>query len=149
MPMLIDTVDDPDARAACAHHSNHPDALIEVLHWLQASALNLSRAEVLGVVSFYHDFRRQPGARHTFKLCRAEACQAAGAEAVAAAIEDQLEALSTTDHPPEFELKSVYCLGNCALGPAAMLDERPLGRLTAERALAALTRLDSRTGGKE
>ncbi|WP_417479055.1 NAD(P)H-dependent oxidoreductase subunit E [Maricaulis maris] len=162
MPMLIDTVDDPDARAACAHHSNQPDALIEVLHWLQASAghisdaaiatiadaLNLSRAEVLGVVSFYHDFRRQPGARHTFKLCRAEACQAAGAEAVAAAIEDQLEALSTTDHPPEFELKSVYCLGNCALGPAAMLDERPLGRLTAERALAALTRLDSRTGGK-
>ncbi|WP_323760419.1 NAD(P)H-dependent oxidoreductase subunit E [Maricaulis sp.] len=163
MPMLIDTIDDLDARAACARHSNRPDTLIEVLHQVQAEAghvsdaaiatiadaLNLSRAEVLGVVSFYHDFQRQPGGAHTLKLCRAEACQAVGADAVAAAIETQLQARAGNHDHPDIDLRSVYCLGNCALGPAAMLDERPIGRLTPERALAILAGLETHAGGSE
>lgn len=163
MPMLIDTIDDTDARAACAHHSNRPEALIEVLHRIQsqsghvsdaavstiADALNLSRAEVLGVVSFYHDFSRQPGARHTLKLCRAEACQAVGADTVAATIEARLDARASAGDPAVVELRSVYCLGNCALGPAAMLDDRPIGRLSADRALAVLDGLVRQTGDSE
>ena len=160
MPMLINTIDDPDAQAACARHSDRPDALIEILHQLQATvghvpdtaiatiadALNLSRAEVLGVVSFYHDFRRQPGAGQVLKLCRAEACQAVGADTVAISIEAWLEARAGTNAPLDIELHTVYCLGNCALGPAAMLDGRPIGRLTAERALALLETRQTRTG---
>ncbi len=163
MPMLIDTIDNPDARAACARHSNRPDSLIEVLHQLQATvghvsdsaiatiadALNLSRAEVLGVVSFYHDFRRQPGAAHTLKICRAEACQAAGADSVAAEIETRLAIRASAGNRTAIDLRPVYCLGNCALGPAAMLDNRPIGRLTTERALAALDGLDIRAGDGE
>lgn len=163
MPMLIDTIDDPDARAACARYSDRPDLLIEVLHRLQATvghvsdraiatiadALNLSRAEVLGVVSFYHDFRRQPGASHTLKICRAEACQAAGADRLAADIETRLAVRASAGDRPTIELRPVYCLGNCALGPAAMLDDRPIGRLTAERALAVLDGLDKPVGDGE
>ena len=148
MPLLIDTIDDATARAACARHDHRPDALIEILHDIQAhaghvsdgaisttaQALNLSRAEVLGVVSFYHDFRRQPGARHTLQLCRAAACQAAGGEAVAAQLADALD-----DAGSVIELRETYCLGNCALAPAARLDDQPLGRIDAGRVLAELS----------
>ena len=153
MPMLIDTIDDQTARAACARQGNRPDGLIEILHDIQASAgfvsdaaiatladaLNLSRAEVLGVVSFYHDFKRQPGARHVLKLGRAEACQAAGGDAAAAEIERRLGALGVTEgDEPALEIRSVYCLGNCALSPAALLDETPIGRIDADRLMSEL-----------
>lgn len=158
MPILIDTIDDATARAACARQANRPDALIEVLHDIQrttgfvsdaaiatiADALNLSRAEVLGVVSFYHDFDRQPGARHTLKLCRAEACQAAGGEAVARQLE---AALGGTNNA--IAIRSVYCLGNCALGPAALLDERPIGRLDPDALIAELTASGALSGTAE
>ncbi|MFY0636317.1 NAD(P)H-dependent oxidoreductase subunit E [Maricaulis maris] len=148
MPMLIDTIDDASARAACARAANRPDALIEILHDVQrtsgfvgdraiatiADALNLSRAEVLGVLSFYHDFRRQPGPRHILKLCRAEACQAVGGEALANRLEAALA--SAADR---IEIRSVYCLGNCALGPAALLDDRPIGRLDPDALIDELT----------
>ncbi len=148
MPMLIDTIDDATARAACVRQTNRPDALIEVLHDVQrttgfvsdaaiatiADALNLTRAEVLGVVTFYHDFQRQPGARHSLKLCRAEACQAAGGEAVASRLEAALATAAGA-----IEIRSVYCLGNCALGPAALLDERPIGRLDPDALIDELT----------
>lgn len=130
----------------CAAHDNRPDALIEILHDLQAvlahvpaaslpliaAALNLSRAEVFGVVSFYKDFRDEPPSGRVIKLCRAEACQAMGCDAVAAALDDARQAGAA------LEVETVYCLGNCALAPAALMDERLIGRVTAEKLLALL-----------
>jgi formate dehydrogenase subunit gamma len=97
-----------------------------------ADVLNLSRADVLGVVSFYHDFRRTPPSPHRVDLCRAEACQARGAEDTFAAAREQWAGSS------EVEVGEVFCLGNCALGPSGMLDGALHGRLTAER-VATLT----------
>jgi len=99
-----------------------------------ALALNLSRAAVVGVISFYHDFRRAPPGRHVLKLCRAEACQAVGGEALA---ERTLARLGVDWHgtTPDgaVTVEPVFCLGLCACGPAALVDEAPLGRLDAAR----------------
>lgn len=92
-----------------------------------ADALNLSRADVLGVVSFYPDFRRTPPAEHRVSICRAEACQARGAETTYAAAADRWSG------SVDVEVGEVFCLGNCALGPSGMLDGTLHGRLTAER----------------
>lgn len=97
-----------------------------------ADVLNLSRADVLGVLSFYHDFRRTPPAAHRVSLCRAEACQARGAEATVAAASDRFGGSTAV------EVGEVFCLGNCALGPSGTLDGALHGRLTPER-LDALT----------
>ena len=90
---------------------------------LVAEALNLSRAEVHGVVSFYHDFRATPPGRTVVKLCRAEACQAVGSEALAAAVERRL-GVATGETTPDgrVTLEAAYCLGNCACGPAGLTD---------------------------
>ncbi len=104
-----------------------PDAAVPLI----AHGLNLSRAEVHGVISFYHDFRRAPGARHTVRLCRAEACQARGAAAVEAAAELRLKvATGATRADGQVALEPAYCLGLCAIGPAAMVDGQPLARVT-------------------
>jgi formate dehydrogenase subunit gamma len=102
-----------------------------------AHALNLSRAEVHGVISFYHDFRAAPPGRHVLRVCRAEACQAMGAERLARAVQGRLgiEWHGTTPDG-SVTLEPVYCLGNCACAPAAMLDGRVHGRLTQERVAA-------------
>ncbi len=92
-----------------------------------AEVLNLSRADVLGVVSFYHDFRRTPPTVHRAALCRAEACQARGAERTVAAATDRWAASE------DVEVGEVFCLGNCALGPSGMLDGALHGHLTPER----------------
>jgi formate dehydrogenase subunit gamma len=125
------------AVAVCAEHGNRPDALIEILHGIQARlgcipsgtldaiarAVNLSRAEVHGVFTFYHDFRDVPAGRHVVKLCRAEACQAVGCEALAAHAEQALGTrFGSTNADGRVTLEAVYCLGNCALGPSAMVD---------------------------
>src|ERR1700719_4010541 len=95
-----------------------------------ASALNLSRAEVHGVFTFYHDFRREPAGRHVLKLCRAEACQAAGGDALAARAEAKLGiAFGETTADALTTLEPIYCLGLCATAPSAMLDGRVVGRL--------------------
>ena len=91
-----------------------------------AGALNLSRAEVHGVVTFYHDFRTEPPPRHVFKLCRAEACPARGGEALA--VYAEAEARQT-----DIAVEPIYCLGLCASGPAAMMDGRVVARLTPAR----------------
>jgi len=94
-----------------------------------AKALNISKAEVHGVVSFYHDFRETPAGQHVLKLCRAEACQAMGADRVAAHVQGALGVAwhgTTTDGA--VTLEPVFCLGLCACGPAAMLDGRLIGR---------------------
>lgn len=106
-----------------------PDAAVPVI----AAALNLSRAEVHGVVTFYHDFRRAPAGRHVVKLCRAEACQAVGGAALA---EGALARLGLdwgeTTRNGAVTVEAVYCLGLCACGPAALVDGQPVGRLDAE-----------------
>lgn len=141
MTVLIDRTDNEDVRRICEAHGARPDALLEILHeiqtacgWLSddalrtvAHALNLSRAEIHGVVSFYHDYRRAPPPRLVVKICRAEACQAVGSEALAA----HAGALLSDD--PEAAVEAVYCLGNCALGPAIMIDGALYGRVDADR----------------
>lgn len=99
-----------------------------------ASKLNLSRAEVHGVVSFYHDYRRQPAGRHVLKLCQAEACQSMGSDAVAARLKQLLGIdFHETTRDGAVTLEPVYCLGLCACSPAAMLDGEVIGRVDAER----------------
>lgn len=146
---------DPDAREAtaiCARHGDDPSQLLEILHDLQdargavaeaalpaiARALNLSRADVHGVVSFYHDFRRAPAGRVVARICRAESCQAMGALAlIEGACARHGIALGETS-TEGLTLEPVYCLGNCALSPAAMIGDRLHGRLDAGRLEALL-----------
>jgi formate dehydrogenase subunit gamma len=143
-------------RAICAAHGNRPDALIEILHAVQgklrfvpetavpviAEALNLSRADVYGVISFYHDFRRTPPGRHSVKLCCAESCQALGARTLAAHLEKSLGMrFGETTPDGAITLEAVYCLGNCALSPAAMIDGALKGRLDDKKLDALISRL--------
>ncbi|MGA7805845.1 formate dehydrogenase subunit gamma [Bradyrhizobium sp.] len=138
------------ARAAdiIAEHAPTEGATLVVLHALQetfgyipepaipmvADALNLSRAEVYGVFTFYHDFREKPAGRHVLKLCRAEACQAAGGDALAAHAEARLGiAFGRTTADERVTLEPIYCLGLCATAPSAMLDGRVVGRLDESR----------------
>ena len=138
------------ARAAeiITEHAGREGPALPILHALQAAfghvpeaavrmvaeALNLSRAEVHGVVTFYHDFRHEPPGRHVLKLCRAEACQAAGGDALAARAEAKLGiALGNTTADERVTLEPIYCLGLCATAPSAMLDGRLVGRLDGSR----------------
>jgi formate dehydrogenase subunit gamma len=131
-----------------AEHQDREGATLVILHALQeafgyvpeaaipmvATALNLSRAEVYGVFTFYHDFRKQPAGRHVLKLCRAEACQAAGGDALAARAEAKLGiAIGNTTADERVTLEPIYCLGLCATAPSAMLDGRLIGRLDEKR----------------
>jgi formate dehydrogenase subunit gamma len=97
---------------------------------MMAGALNISRAEAHGVATFYHDFKRVPGGRRVVKVCRAESCQAMGGEAAGRFL---LAALGLdwggTTPDGEITVESVYCLGLCAVSPAALVDGEPLGRL--------------------
>lgn len=96
-----------------------------------ASELNLSRADVHGVVSFYHDFRTTPPGKHVLKICQAEACQALGSRKLTAyAIEKLGVQLNGTTGDGELSLEPVYCLGNCACSPAVMFDDKVYGRVS-------------------
>lgn len=138
------------ARAAdiIASEAGAEGPLLPILHALQAEfghvdraaepmiadALNISRAEVHGVVTFYHDFRPEPAGAHVLRLCRAEACQAAGCETLVDRAERALGTpVGTTAPGGRVTLEAVYCLGLCALAPSAMLDGRVVGRLDASR----------------
>ncbi len=99
-----------------------------------AIELNLSRAEVHGVVSFYHDFRTEPPGRHVVKICQAESCQAMGSRELTAHAQRKLGIdLSETTDDGEVSLEPVYCLGNCACSPAVMIDEQVYGRVDAKK----------------
>lgn len=101
---------------------------------LLADALNISKAEVLGVVSFYHDFRRSPVDGRVLKMCRAESCQAMGCEDLVAHLESRHGIVADDlDTSAALHVETVYCLGNCALSPAAMLDGEPIGRINRDR----------------
>ena len=134
-------------------HQGVEGPLLPILHALQeefgyidesaerliAEALNITRAEVHGVITFYHDFRREPAGRHVLKLCRAEACQAAGGDPLAARAEARLGvAMGTTAPDGSVSLEPVYCLGLCAIAPSAMLDGRVIARLDEKRLDALL-----------
>jgi formate dehydrogenase subunit gamma len=143
LPSESDTV-----RRIVADMKDRPGPLIEILHSVQAAlgyvppdavpilaeALNLSRAEVHGVVTFYHFFRETPPGRHTVSICRAEACQSMGADDL---VEHAKRRLGVDFHETTadgiFSLEPIFCLGNCALSPAAMIDGRLYGRVTPER----------------
>jgi formate dehydrogenase subunit gamma len=106
---------------------------------LCAKSLNLSRAEVHGVASFYHDFREQPPGRHVLKLCGAEACQSMGGDALAEHVARELGIKFGETTPDEsVTLERVYCLGLCACAPAALLDDTPHARLDARNVSALL-----------
>ncbi len=99
-----------------------------------ASALNLSRAEVHGVVTFYHDFRRQRAGAHVVKICRAEACQARGGAAIEALAAERLRTpMGSTRADGQVTLEPIYCLGLCATGPNALVDGRPVSRIDAAK----------------
>lgn len=128
-----------------ARLKDQPGALLPILHGVQqalghvpegavgliARELNLSRAEVHGVVSFYHFFRTRPGGRQVIYLCRAESCQAMGAAALEAHVKQRLGVdFHETTADGAFTLEPVYCLGNCACSPALLVDEALHGRVT-------------------
>jgi formate dehydrogenase subunit gamma len=127
-------------------HKNMPGALMPLLHAIQdnfgyvpeftysqiARALSLSVAEVHGVVTFYHHFRNHKPGRHVMQICRAESCQAMGSEALEAHAKKCLNVdyhQTTADNA--ITLEPVYCLGNCALSPAVMMDDEVYGRVSA------------------
>jgi formate dehydrogenase subunit gamma len=124
---------------------NIPGALLPILHALQeefsyvdpsvvpviAEALNVSKADVHGTISFYHDFKQEPPGAHRLLMCRAEACQSMGCDAVIEHVEQRLGSkLGETTKDGSFTLDAVYCLGNCSLSPSWMLDGKPYGRVT-------------------
>ncbi len=103
-----------------------PDPVVPMI----AESLNLSRAEVYGVVTFYHDFRREPPGRHVIKLCAAEACQSMGSDKLTAYAEERLGvSMGETSPDGRVTLEPIYCLGLCACAPAGMIDGRLVGRL--------------------
>ncbi|WP_304361483.1 formate dehydrogenase subunit gamma [Collimonas fungivorans] len=125
-----------------------PGAMLPVLHAIQdalgyvpssavpliAEQLNLSRAEVHGVISFYHHFRQQPAGRHIVQLCRAEACQAVGADALAAHAKAALGCdFHGTSSDGQFTLEPVYCLGQCACGPSMLIDDDLHARVSSDK----------------
>ncbi|KRE20847.1 ATP synthase subunit E [Bosea sp. Root483D1] len=144
--------DEDGARLIIADLSHLEGATLPILHALQeefgyvdpqavpliAEVLNLSRADVHGTISFYHDFRTAPPPRHIVKLCRAEACQALGCEAL---VEDLARehgiVVDSHDGNRDAVVETVYCLGNCALGPSALVEGELIGRVDADR-IAAL-----------
>jgi formate dehydrogenase subunit gamma len=120
-----------------AEHAHREGPLLPILHDVQkafghvsedamrdiAQALNLTRAEVYGVVSFYHDFRKEAEARPILKLCRAEACKARGVDALVPIAENQ----------SRVKIEAVYCLGMCSVGPAALVGDQVIARLDQAR----------------
>jgi formate dehydrogenase subunit gamma len=151
--VVYESWDAERAAEIIAELKSHEGATLVILHAMQeafgyvprdaipmiALALNLSRAEVHGVFTFYHEFRKEPAGRHVLKLCRAEACQAAGGDALAARAEKTLGiAVGDTRADGVVSLEPIYCLGLCATAPSAMLDGRLIGRLTEARLDALL-----------
>ncbi len=148
VPALEEALAGP-VEAAIAEHRDRPGALLPILHAVQdalghvpegavapiAAALNMTRADVHGVVSFYHHYRSAPPGAHLVQLCRAEACQSMGARALEAHARARL-GLAAGAHDSadgRFTLEPVYCLGNCALSPAMLVDGQLHGRVTPGR----------------
>ena len=140
-------------RSVVDSHRRERGPLLVILHEIQhrlgfidpdavpliAKELNLSRADVHGVVTFYKDFRSEPAGRVALNVCRAEACQSVGAEQLVAKLEDALGVkVGGTTADGSTTLDQVFCLGNCALGPSAQINGRVYGRLDWQRVIALL-----------
>jgi len=151
--------DDSTLARILAEHAGMDGSLLPILHAVQdsvghigpahvaqiAKALNLSRAEVHGVVSFYHYFRQHAPGRHVVHVCRAEACQAMHCEKTEQHARRELGVdYGGTSADGLFTLEAAYCLGNCAAGPTVMVDEKVYGRVTPERLAAILADWRSR-----
>ena len=131
------------------------EMLVQILHefiarfcWISEAAirqlageLNLSRAEVHGVVSYYHDFRTEPPGKHIVKICEAEACQAMGSRGLSAHAQKSL-GIEMHSNNTDVTLEPVYCLGNCACSPAVMVDGKTYGRVSADRFDAIVASLE-------
>lgn len=129
-------------------HTGQEGALLPILHAVQeafgyvpeealpqiAQHQNISKAEAYGVMTFYHDFRSMPAGRHVLKLCRAESCQAMGANALHNQVQEKL-GLDWHETSPDgrITLEPIFCLGLCACGPSAMIDGKVVGRITPEK----------------
>ena len=148
MPHLDAANTSVEAKAVCARHGFRPDALLEILHDVQheagfvpqaaipviAEALNLSRADVHGVMSFYHDFKSQKQGSVVVQVCRAEACQSMGAfQMIEAFLAKRGLKVGETSADGALTVEATYCLGNCALAPAAMINGKLYGRMSAEK----------------
>jgi formate dehydrogenase subunit gamma len=148
------------ARTLIDRKRDQPGATLPILHDLQeqfgyiddraipliADALNISRAETLGVISFYHDFRRSPVDGRELKLCRAESCQSMGCEDLVSHLELRHGIKLNDEHNhSSLYVETVYCLGNCALSPAALLDGAPIGRLDRDRIDAIVAAAQGKT----
>jgi formate dehydrogenase subunit gamma len=147
------------ARTLIDRKRDIPGATLPILHDLQeqfgyiddaaipliADALNISRAETLGVVSFYHDFRRSPADGRVLKLCRAESCQSMGCEDLVLHLELQHGIKVGDERHSSLHVETVYCLGNCALSPAALLDGAPIGRLDRDQIDAIVAAAQGKT----
>jgi formate dehydrogenase subunit gamma len=145
------------ARSIIAEFNKVEGPLLPILHAMQetfghvpqeavpliAEALNLSRAEVHGVVTFYHDFRRDPAGRHVLKLCRAEACQSCGCDDLIAHAQSRLGVkLGDTSADGRITIEAVYCLGLCSTAPSAMFDGKLVGRLDRKKLDRVLAEAD-------
>ncbi len=158
MSMTSNGYDAGAASKIIAGFEARPEMLVQILHGIVerfgyvsddairqlASELNLSRADVHGVVSYYHDFRTEPPGKHIVRICQAEACQAMGSRELTTHAQETLgvDMHSTSN---EVTLEPVYCLGNCACSPAIMIDGRTYGRVDAVR----FDELIGRMGGDE
>ena len=139
--------DEHKARTLIAARAQEKGAMLPILHDLQeafgyiddsavpviAEALNVSKAETVGVISFYHDFRRAPVDKPVLKICRAESCQAAGCEGLVEHLASRHGLIADSHGGGAVEVETIYCLGHCAASPAAMLDGEPVAALTAEK----------------
>lgn len=144
-------------QSAVAEHRGRVGSLMPTLHAVQerlgfipaeavpslASALNLSRAEVHGVIEFYHDFRTRPPGRHLIRICRAEACQSMGSVHLEEKIKQRL-GIGMGESSPDgvYTLEPVYCLGNCACAPSMQVNEAVHARVTSDRLEAVLDGLE-------
>ncbi|WP_163510648.1 formate dehydrogenase subunit gamma [Fodinicola acaciae] len=152
MALLQENVEEV-VRGAVEAHRDDRGALLPILHDIQeklgyidatvvpilAKELNLSRADVHGVVTFYHDFRKNPAGATTVRICRAEACQSVGAERLTELVKSRLGVdFGQTTPDGGVTLEQVFCFGNCALGPAVQVGEKLYGRMDADRLAGVL-----------
>ncbi len=153
--------DAPSAQRIVADLKHLDGALLPILHALQehfgyvdaaavpviAEELNLSRAEVHGVISFYHDFRTAAPGRHVVKVCRAESCQAVGGRDLEERAKRRLKTeFGQTSADKRYSLEAIYCFGNCACSPAVMIDGRLHGKVTPEKFDALIDAASGKTG---
>ncbi len=144
--MTYEDYDQESASEMIAGFDNRPEMLVQILRafvdrfgWITKAAvrqlateLNLSRADVHGVVSYYHDFRTSPPGKHVVKICEAEACQSMGSRELSEHAQKSL-GLAMRESNDDVTLEPVYCLGNCACSPAIMVDGKTFGRVSANR----------------